>query len=114
MLYTTLKMGNEELKLRLGSRDCIQLEKKLGTNPLNIFMDLQKEGGLPKLEPMVAILHAASQKYQHGITEDKFYDMYDEFVDNGGTIVDIIPAVLEVFKVSGFFNEEVVGENNPN
>lgn len=115
MLYTTFKMGNEELKLRLGSRDCVNLERKLGVNPLNVFMDIQN-GGLPKLEPMIAILHAASQKYNHGITEDKFYDMYDEFVDNGGTIVDIIPAVLEVFKVSGFFNEaeQAQGEENPN
>lgn len=107
MLYTTLKMGNEELKLRLGSRDSINLERKLGTNPLNIFMELS-EGGLPRLEPMITILHAASQKYQHGLTEDKFFDLYDDFVDNGGSLTQLIPAVLEVFKVSGFFNEEEI------
>lgn len=121
MLYTTFKMGQEELKLRLGSRDSIALERKLGTNPLNIFMELS-EGGLPKLEPMVAILHASAQKYQHGLTEDKFYDLYDEFVDNGGSLTQLIPVVLEVFKVSGFFNEaemkqaeaQAKGEVSPN
>lgn len=109
MLYTTFKMGQEELKLRLGSRDCINLEKRLGTNPLNIFMELS-EGGLPRLEPMITILHASAQKYQHGLTEDKFFDMYDDFVDNGGSLTQLIPAVLEVFKVSGFFNEEEVAK----
>ena len=37
MLYYDFKAGNREYKLRLNTRNIIELEKKLGCNPLMIF-----------------------------------------------------------------------------
>lgn len=110
MLFTDFKVGEKELKLRLDSRGCVALEKKLGKSPLDIFMEAQN-GSLPKLEGVIAILHASLQKYQHGYTEEKVYDLYDEYIEAGGSFIELIPVLLDVFKVSGFFKEEVAAED---
>jgi len=106
MLYTELKIGDKELKLRLDARSCVALERKLGKSPLSIFMEEDKS--LPKLEDLIMILKASLQKYEHGYTEEKTYDLYDEYVDEGNTFTDFIPVIMEIFKVSGFFKEDEI------
>ena len=43
---------------------------------------------------------------------DKTYELYDKFVDEGHTLMDLVPILLDVFKVSGFFKEETIEEKN--
>lgn len=105
MLYTEINIKGTDYKLRIDSRACVALEKRLGKSPLDVFISTQN-GSLPRLAEVIAILHAALQKYNHGITEDKTYDLYDEYIEEGGTFTDLIPIVLEIFKVSGFFKED--------
>ncbi|WIF95014.1 DUF6096 family protein [Caminicella sporogenes] len=107
MRYTEFKVGEKEFKLRLGAGEIVNLEKKLGKNPLDILMNVEK-GELPKIGDTLAILHAAMQKFHHNITMEKVYQLYDEYVDEGNAYTDLIPIVLEVFKVSGFFKEAQV------
>ena len=106
MIYSDFKVGDKELKLRLDSRSCVTLERKLGKSPLSIFMDAKDS--LPKLEELILILHSSLQKYNKGYTEDKTYDLYDEYVEEGNTFTDFIPVIMEIFKVSGFFKDEEV------
>lgn len=113
MLYTEINIRDKDYKLRLDARACVSLEKKLGKSPLNIFMEAQ-DGGLPKLADIIAILHASLQKYQSGISEVDTYDLYDEYVDSGKTFTDLIPVILEIFKVSGFFKDEEVQSESKN
>ena len=37
MLYTTITIDGVDYKARLNAKACVDLEKKLGTNPLNVF-----------------------------------------------------------------------------
>ena len=60
---------------------------------------------------MLVILHASLQAYEHGITLDRVYDMYDRFVEEGNSLMELFPIIIEIFKTSGFFKEEV-GEKN--
>lgn len=107
MLYYTFTVNNKEYKCRLTARACVELEKRLGENPLNVFIKVaNSEGNLPELGNLITILHASLQSMEHNITLEKTYDIYDEFVDEGHTMMDLIPIILEIFKVSGFFNEE--------
>lgn len=106
MLFSEIKIGDKELKLRLDAKGCVSLERKLGKNPLSIFMNSDKS--LPKLGDLISILHGSLQKYQNGYTEDKTYDLYDEYVEAGNTFTDFIPVIMEIFKVSGFFKEEEI------
>ena len=112
MLYYTLTIKDKDYKCRLAARNCVDLEKKLGTNPLNIFMEIAKKGEVPNLEVLMIILHASLQKYQHGISLDDTYDIYDEFVDEGNNLMDLVPVLLEIFKVSGLMGEEAEDGKN--
>ena len=104
MIYSDLIIGDKQLKLRLDARGAVQLEKKLNKSPLSIFMKADKE--LPTLTELIAVLHASLQKYNKGYTEDKTFDLYDEYIEMGNTFTDFIPIVMDIFKVSGFFKEE--------
>lgn len=110
MLYTTINVGNKEYKARLNAKACVELEKKLGTNPLNIFVKMLGNGdaiNLPSLGDLIAILHASLQAYHHGISVDKTYEIYDDFVNEGHNIMDLVAIVGEIYKVSGLMPEEV-------
>lgn len=106
MLFHTFEIGGKEYKGRLSARSCVELEKKLGTNPLNVFMEIAQKGQMPNIETIVVMLHASLQQFNHGISLDDTYDLYDKFVDEGHTLMDLIPILLEIFKVSGLMPEE--------
>ena len=103
MLYSEITIGGKDLKLRLDAKGCVSLEKKFGKNPLAIFTD--STGNIPKLEELIMVLHCSLQKYNAGYTEDKAYELYDEYVEEGNTFTDFIPVIMDIFKVSGFFKE---------
>ena len=112
MLYTTITIGGIDYKARLNAKACVDLEKKLGTNPLNIFAKIADNGNIPDLGVLITMLQASLTAYNHGITMDKTYELYDKFVDEGHTLMDLVPILLDVFKVSGFFKEETIEEKN--
>lgn len=108
MLYTDFTAGNKEYKLRLNTRNLISLENKLGCNPLAIFGDGET---LPTITQMVAILHAALQPYNHGITLNDAYDIFDNYLEEH-TMTDFIPVIIELYKVSGLIKQEETSEKN--
>lgn len=112
MLYTTITIKDKEYKARLNAKACVDLEKKLGTNPINAFLKIAESSEIPDLTTLVVILHASLQAYQHGISIEDTYRIYDDFVDEGNVMTDLIPFILEVFKVSGFFKEVEENEKN--
>ena len=52
---TTFKVGEDEYQARLTARACVELEKTLGENPLNIFTSLTGNE-LPSLNTLLTIL----------------------------------------------------------
>lgn len=107
MRYTEFKVGDNEYQLRLATNEIINIEKKIGGNVLSIFMS---EDRIPSMEELLMVLHGALQKFHHKITIKDTYDIYDEYVENGGTFEDLIEVILEVFEVAGFFKEEDLKE----
>lgn len=105
MRYTEFKVGEKELKLRLGAMAIANVEKKLGANLLDIFMKVEK-GELPKISDFIIILHGSLQQLNSGYTLEKVYDLYDEYIENGGSYVDLIGVLMNVLKISGFFRQE--------
>jgi len=112
MLYYTFTVKDNDYKCRLGAKECVDLEKKLGTNPLNIFMKIAQTQELPSLEVMITMLHASLQKYNHVTTMETAYDIYDEYVDEGHNLMDLVNVIMEVMKVSGLIPEEVKEDDN--
>lgn len=105
-MYTVLSVGKKDYKLRLTASSIVQLEKSLGgKNPLNVLMAVQ-DGEVPSLTGLLYILHASMQKFHHATKFQDVLDLYDEYVSEGNSYTDLIPVLLDVFKVSGFFPKE--------
>lgn len=98
MRYTTFEFGNQEYKLRLTAQTSTELERKLGRNPLSLITS----DNFPPLTDVLLTLHAAMQKFHHGVTMQKVFDLYDEYVESGKDYTDLIPMLADVLEVSGF------------
>ena len=108
------------LKLMMGTREKIALERALGQSPLNFIfgmvggeveqLDMSKMK-LPGLEYMVTVLFHASQKLNHGITQDKMMDIVDEFLDqDGNSVMALLPIIIEVLKQAKYLPQEATVE----
>lgn len=107
MRYTEFKVGDKEYKLRLAANEMVSIEKKIGGNVLDIFMRKEQ---IPTMEELLLVLHGSLQKFQHGMTLADVYEIYDRYVDEGGTFESLIEKVIDVFEVSGFFKKEQIEE----
>jgi hypothetical protein len=99
-MYVDFKAGNKEYRLRLNTRALVNLEKQLGANPVAIFANVS-ESNLPTITQMAQILYASLQAYEHGITLDKAYDIFDDYVADGHNPFEFIQVIVDVFQVSG-------------
>lgn len=107
MLYYDFEAGNKAYKLRLSTRNIVALEKQLGCNPLGIF---GAGDTIPTVSTMVHILFASLQQYNHGISLDDAYNIFDAYLDEGHTVTDFIPVILEIYKVSGIIKNGSVAD----
>lgn len=108
MMYYDFEAGNKTYKLRLNTRNTVALEKQLGCNPLGIFGD---GSALPTISQMVNVLYASLQQFNHGISLNDAYDIFDAYLEDGNTATDFITVILEIYKVSGIIKEDS-GEKN--
>lgn len=108
MMYVDFTAGNKNYKLRLNTRNTVALEKQLGCNPLSIFGDGDT---LPTVTTMVNILFFSLQQYNHGISLNDAFDIFDDYLADGNSATEFIPVILEVYKVSGLIKEGTVEKN---
>ena len=107
-MYYDFEVGNKSYKLKLNTRNTIELEKRLGCNPLGVFGD---GSTLPTVSQMVTILWASLQQYNHGITVNDAYDIFDSYLEDH-VLTDFFAVIIEVYKVSGLMPNEVEAEKN--
>ena len=107
MMYVDFEAGNKAYKLRLNVRNTVALEKALGCNPLAIF---GSGDTIPTITTMATILWASLQQYQHGITLNDAYDIFDAYLEEH-TSTDFIPVILEIYRVSGIIPKEATEKN---
>lgn len=108
MLYTDFTVKDNQYKLRLNTRNIVNLEKQLGCNPMAVF---GTGTTIPTITVMVHILHNSMQQYQSNITLDKAYDIFDEWLDDGHTMTEFLAVIIDIYKVSGIIPEEVTEKN---
>ena len=98
-MFYTLTIKDEDYKLKLTTSSMIELEKKLGCNPLMIF---GKDGGsIPEVGTMVDIFACSLQAYNHGISHKDAMRLFDDWLDDENTITDFIKVIFEIYKASG-------------
>lgn len=111
MMYINFSANGHDYKLRLSTRNIVLLEKQLGCNPLSIFGDGET---IPTVTAMVQILHFSLQQYNHGITLNDAYDIFDAWLADGHATTDFIQVIMEIYKASGIVpndNKEDEGKN---
>lgn len=111
MMYYEFNAGGKEYKLRLATRNIVALEKNIGCNPLAIFGDGDT---IPTLTVMVSVLHASLQQYQHNISMNEAYDIFDAWLADGNNMIEFVPVIIEIYKVSGLVKELGEGANEKN
>ncbi len=110
MMYIDFQAGGKEYKLRLTTRAIVTLEKTVGCNPLAIF---GAGDTIPTITTMVSVLHASLQQYQHGITMNDAYDIFDAYLADGHAMTDFIPVILDIYRESGLIpHEKAADEKN--
>lgn len=109
MMYVDFTAGGKDYKLRLNTRNIVALEKQLGMNPLSIF---GTGDTIPTITAMVSILHASLTQYQHGITLNDAYDIFDSYLNDGKSMTDFIPVILDIYKTSGLIRTGEAEEKN--
>lgn len=112
MLYTTFAVGGVEYKLRLDTMNIVNLEKKLGKNPISVFGNDGET--IPTITEMIYILHASLQPYQHNISLNDTYALYDVWLSEGHIMSDFIPVILDIYKTSGILKAEETTEESKN
>ena len=82
----------------------MELEKKIGCNPVAIFGE---EGTtIPTITVMIQILTASLQKFEHGFTEKDAAELFDKWLEEGNSITDFITVIVEIYKASGLIRTQ--------
>ena len=108
MMYVDFEARNKNYKLRLNTRNIVTLEKQLGCNPLMIFGNDGDK--FPTVTEMVNILYCSLIQYNHGITINDAFDIFDDYLADGHSATDFIQVIVDIFKVSGLMDNDK--ENN--
>lgn len=129
MLYALATIAGKEYKLRLGAQNTVDVEKRLGKSVLDVLLAMAPDAleangtpdasrmslkGLstPRVGDLCTILHASMQKYQHGVTLQQVFDLYDEHIDQGGSYEDFIGVLYDILEVSGFLPKAAAPEKS--
>lgn len=93
--------GNtKEIKLRLKSLDCIEIEKKTGKKMLDLIQDYS-------MNTIIMLLKYMRRSEQPQFSEKDACDLYDALIDNGYNIETILSDVVyEGLVASGFLTKE--------
>ena len=108
MNYIDFEAGNKSYKLRLNTRNIVALEKTLGRNPMAIFFEADGNERIPTITEMVSILHCSLQQFNHGLSMNDAFDIFDDYVGEGHSTLEFIKVIMELYQASGLMpkNEE--------
>ena len=108
-MQVILKGKNKSYVLRLTVQNLIILESVLGKNPLEILNSFNR-GTIPKITDVINVLHYSLQPF----TDDNKYtlEVYEDFIADGNTFVDIIKIFKRVFEECGLLSKDEETEKN--
>ena len=97
----TLTVGGEEYKLRLTASAIMQIEKKLGKSLFSALEGIQNN----MIETITVILWGAMQPFNANFPFDKAVGLFDQYIDDGHSVEDLMLEINALFKASGFFKK---------
>ena len=97
-MYYEFEVKDKTYKLKLRTRDIIEVERKLGSTMLMIFGN--EFNKIPTLETCAVIIHAAMQKYEHGIKFNDVLDIIDDYLEDH-TTPELVEVLIGIYTSSG-------------
>lgn len=103
--FVVWKVDDAEYKLKLTTGAIVKLEEQFKTNLLNLI------DGVPALKVMLTITHAAMLKYHHGIKYKEVEDLFEKYIEEGGSQTAFMTDVfIPIYQASGFFSGSTAEE----
>ena len=98
--YTDSEGNEKEVALRLTSMDCENIEKQYNCT----LLDFVQQGSVSSI---VTLLHAMRKGAGENFSKNLAYSFYDELIDSGYTMMDILDKVIwEGLVVSGVLSAD--------
>ena len=99
--FAVWTVGDKEYKLKLKAAVTCRIEDRLGKNILSMV------DNIPSLQEMLTVIQGAMDPWNHGISFSDIQKLYDQWVDEGGSHMELFTkVVLPVLVVSGFLPEK--------
>jgi hypothetical protein len=99
--FYTLTVGGEEYKLRLTASAIMSIEKKLGKSLFTALEKMQDS----MVETVTTIIWGAMQPLNAGFTLERAAALFDDYIDEGHSIEDLLQEINGLFGASGFFRK---------
>lgn len=99
--FVTICAGGEEYKLRLTAGAIMSIEKKLGKSIFSGLEHIQDN----MVETVTTILWGAMQPLNAGFTMEKAFSLFDDYIDDGHSLEDLMKEINGLFEASGFFKK---------
>lgn len=102
-------VDGKKYRLKLDTAGISELEQKYKTNLMNVMGS--GNGGMPALTVMLDVAHVAMQKFQHGIKRGELNELFDKYVEQGGSQLSFYTEIyMGIFTASGFFSTSLAQE----
>lgn len=103
MKFATWEVGDKAYnKLRLTTSATVELESKLGCNPLMVFGI--SEVVIPTFKQIALILQAAIGN-EKPISLSNVYSLIDEYFEEGHNLSDLTSLIRDIYLASGLISE---------
>ena len=107
--FQVWEVGGERFKMKLDTSGISELEQKYKTNLMNVMGT--GNGGMPALTVMLDVAHVAMRKYHHGVKRADLNDIFDRYVEEGGSQLAFYTEMyMGIFSVSGFFSDTLTNQ----
>lgn len=104
MKYFELELGEETIKFRLKSSDCLAIEKKTGVKILDFIQDYS-------MTAIILMLTYLRRGEKDNFSEKEATELYDKLVDSGYTMEKIMfDIIFESLVISGFLDKSQLDE----
>lgn len=97
--FYTMTVGSETYNLRLTASAIMAIEKKLGKSLFSALEQIQDN----MVETVTTILWGAMQPLNAGFTMEKAAALFDDYIDEGHSLEELMQEINGLFEVSGFF-----------
>ena len=99
--FYTLTVGGTEYKLRLTASAIMAIEKRLNKSLFSALEGIQDNA----IETIITIIWGAMQPMNANFPFEKAAGLFDQYIDDGNSIEDLMMEINGLFEASGFFKK---------